>query len=104
VQLDSWPVGFAQVTVGCFTAVPTRNGAGYMILNTFTFNGRGRGAIVRGSEGIVAGNTFKHMVFGAVWMYPGFDTREASFIQNVVVRVASNNVDLPSNLFTRQAF
>ena len=91
VQLDlaSWPPRFTGMPFNSFITVPTRSGSGYMVTNNYIANGRGRGVIVRGSNGQVTGNSINYIAFDAINLVPGFDpTREGGFPKAVQVHAA----------------
>ena len=93
-----WPPGFVGMPFGSFVSAISRNGNGYSITNSLIFNGRGRGFIVRGSQALIQGNRIIHMTDTSLHMAPGVDySREAGFIENVLVRTESKNHIKPSN-------
>ena len=95
--MNAWQPGFVGMPVNSFVSTPTRNGNGYAVTNNRMYNGRGRGGILRGSQGLMQNNQIGHMTGISIHMAPGLDgTREAGFIENVLVRAASLSPILPA--------
>ncbi|BDA47123.1 hypothetical protein COCOBI_09-5780 [Coccomyxa sp. Obi] len=87
VYLTAWQPGFVGMPANSFVETPTRNGNNYVVTNNLMYNGRGRGAILRGSQGTLQANQIIHMTGISIHMAPGVDgSREAGFIENVLVR------------------
>ncbi len=74
--------------LGCFADNAVRNGNNYQITNNVIYNCRGRGAVLRGAYGTLAGNSIGQMCFPAVMIAPEFGSREAGFPENTVVRIS----------------
>jgi hypothetical protein len=86
LNLKSWPPGFSGMPFNSFITCPSRSGSKYKLTLNQIQNGRGRGAIVRGSGGLISGNKISYVAFEAINMTPGFDaTREGGFPKNVQV-------------------
>ena len=64
-----------------------RVGSGFRITNTHTTGHRGRGAIVKASNGLIANNVFEGVSYAALDLGPEFsDWGEADYVHNITIR------------------
>ena len=67
-----------------------RVGSGFKVLNTHTTANRGRGTIIKASNGVIENNVFEGVSYGAITMGPEFASwGEAGYVHNVSVK---NNI------------
>ena len=80
-----WPPGFADLTVGSFITVPSRDGDFYRLTSNYIYNGRGCGVISKASNGVISGNSINKMLYPAIELSPSFQAKEGSFVSNTAV-------------------
>lgn len=73
----------------CVVSSPSNNGNGFAIVNNTIGNLRGRGALVKSSNGVIANNRFFNLKGWGIEMAPEYIWVEADFVHNVLV---ANNV------------
>ena len=81
-----WPPGFADLSVGSFITVPSRDGDYYRLTSNYIYNGRGCGVISKASNGVISGNSINKMLYPAIELSPSFQAKEGSFVSNTTVR------------------
>ncbi len=69
----------------------SRNCNGFVIRNSVYENIRPRGIVVKGSDGLIEGNTIRNCSAGAILMSPEFNWMESDYVRNVTVR--NNTID-----------
>ena len=84
VRFTSWPSSFDDVLFDDVVSCPSANGNGFAILNNTVGNLRGRAALIKSSNGVVAGNTFFNLMNWAVEMAPEYRFSEANFVHGVL--------------------
>ena len=80
-----WPPGFADLSVGSFITVPSRDGDYYRLTSNYIYNGRGCGVISKASNGVISGNSINKMLYPAIELSPSFQAKEGSFVSNTTV-------------------
>ncbi|KAI4209384.1 MAG: hypothetical protein LQ351_007674 [Letrouitia transgressa] len=61
-----------------------RSGSGFAVINTHTTGNRGRGAIIKASDGLIANNLFEGVTYGALDLGPEFsDWGEGDYVHNI---------------------
>lgn len=65
---------------------PSRNCVGFEIVNNTYGKVRSRGILVKGSDGLIEGNTIFNSGSSAILLAPEFNWLEADFVRNVTVR------------------
>ena len=80
-----WPPGFADLAVGSFITVPSRDGDYYRLTSNYIYNGRGCGVISKASNGVISGNSINKMLYPAIELSPSFQAKEGSFVSNTTV-------------------
>jgi hypothetical protein len=88
VQLETAVKGLAPA--GWITNAD-RNCNGFVIRNTTYENIRPRGILVKGSDGLIEGNTIRNCSAGGIVLAPEFNWQESDDVRNVIVR--NNTVD-----------
>ena len=84
VKFTSWPSSFDGVLFDDVVSCPSANGNGFAILNNTVGNLRGRAALIKSSNGVVAGNTFFNLMNWAVEMAPEYRFSEADFVHGIL--------------------
>ena len=84
VRFTSWPSSFDEVQFDDVVSCPSANGNGFAILNNTVGNLRGRAALIKSSNGVVAGNTFFNLMNWAVEMAPEYRFSEADFVHGIL--------------------
>ena len=85
IMVTVWPPGFADLTVGSFITVPSRDGDYYRLTSNYIYNGRGCGVISKASNGVISGNSINKMLYPAIELSPNFQAKEGSFVSNTTV-------------------
>ena len=86
MRLASWPESFNSICADDVVASPSANGNGFAIVNNTIGNLRGRGIIIKSSNGLIAGNTLFNLMHFAIELAPEWAWQEADFVRNVTVR------------------
>ncbi|MBO4953697.1 MAG: S-layer homology domain-containing protein, partial [Clostridia bacterium] len=74
------------VEPGSWITNASRNCSGFEIKNCYYGNIRSRGILIKGSDGVVEGNTIYNTGSAGILLAPEFNWMEAGFVRNVVVR------------------
>ena len=86
VTLDHLPAPVAESIDSARWSNQNRVGSGFSITNTLTTGNRGRGAIIKASNGLIAGNRFEGVSYAALALGPEFGAwAEAGYVHNVSV-------------------
>ena len=80
-----------DIPVGGWVSNASRNCNGFVIRNNVYENLRPRGILVKGSDGIIEGNTIRNCAAAGIYLAPEFDWLESDYVRNVTVR--NNTVD-----------
>ena len=98
VTVDRLPNG---VTINTPYVNRDRVGSGFKVINTHTNGNRGRGAIIKASNGIIANNLFEGVSYAAIDLGPEFSSwNESDLVSNVTV---INNIVKDCNFLDRAA-
>ncbi|KAL8833272.1 MAG: hypothetical protein Q9170_004375 [Blastenia crenularia] len=101
VNVDQLPSSVFENPSTTFWSNQNRIGSGFAILNTHTTGNRGRGAIVKASDGIISGNLFEGVSYGAIDIGPEFSYwKEADYVHNVTIK---NNTVRDCNYLNKAA-
>ncbi len=73
------------VPVGAYVTNPDRCGKGYRVIDCTLGDTRSRGMLLKGSDGIVIGNTVRGCGMAGISIGPEFWWREAGYCRNVIV-------------------
>ncbi|KAL8928841.1 MAG: hypothetical protein Q9208_001619 [Pyrenodesmia sp. 3 TL-2023] len=100
IIVDHLPVSPSALPT-TFWSNQNRVGSGFAVLNTHTTGNRGRGAIIKASDGIISGNLFEGVSYGAITLGPEFSYwKEADYVRNVTIR---NNTVRDCNYLSKAA-
>lgn len=66
-----------------------RVGSGFVLFNSHTTGNRGRGIIAKASDGIIEGNLFEGVSYGAITLGPEFAATESGYVHNLIIK---NNI------------
>ncbi|KAI4126541.1 MAG: hypothetical protein LQ338_003697 [Usnochroma carphineum] len=100
IAVDHLPVPAPQLAT-TFWSNQNRVGSGFAVLNTHTTGNRGRGAIIKASNGIISGNLFEGVSYGAIDVGPEFSNwKEADYVHNVTI---TNNTVRNCNYINKAA-
>ena len=91
VKIKTWSKGFDRVAFDDVVACPSANGNGFAILNNVVGNMRGRGALVKSSDGVIANNIFFNLMYWAIELAPEWGWKESGFVHNVLI--ANNSIN-----------
>ena len=91
VRLKTWPKGLDRVLFDDVVACPSANGNGFAIINNVVGNLRGRGTIVKSSNGVIANNIYFNLMHWAIELAPEWGWKEADFVHNILV--ANNSIN-----------
>ena len=91
VKVKTWSKGFDHVVFDDVVACPSTNGNGFAILNNVVGNMRGRGALVKSSNGIIANNVFFNLMYWAIELAPEWGWKESDFVHNILI--ANNTIN-----------
>ena len=84
ITVDQLPTSFTGGSIPYVNQ--NRVGSGFAIRNTHTTGNRGRGAIVKASNGVIENNVFEGVSYAALYLGPEFsDWREADYVHNLTV-------------------
>ena len=86
VKLASWPESLSLVHVDDVVSSPSANGNNFAILNNTIGNLRGRGMMIKSSNGLISGNSLFNLMHFAIELAPEWAWQEADFVRNVTVR------------------
>ncbi len=78
-----------NVSAGAWVANASKNCSGFVIRNNLYENLRPRGILIKGSDGLIEGNTIRNCAAAGIVLMPEFDWLEMDYVRNVTVR---NNV------------
>ena len=95
VNFTFWPDSFNKIEFDDVVSSPSNNGNGFAIVNNTVGNLRGRGALIKSSDGILAGNTFFNLMYFAMEFAPEYHWQEADFVHNLLV--TSNVINSDGN-------
>ncbi len=79
------------IPAGAWVANASKNCSGFVIRNNVYENLRPRGILVKGSDGVIEGNTIRNCAAAGIVLMPEFDWLEMDYVRNVTVR--NNTVD-----------
>ncbi len=100
ISVDHLPVPPSKLPT-TFWSNQNRLGSGFAVLNTHTTGNRGRGAIIKASNGIISGNLFEGVSYAAINIGPEFsDWKEADYAHNVSI---TNNTVRDCNYLSKAA-
>ncbi|KAI4195607.1 MAG: hypothetical protein LQ346_003385 [Caloplaca aetnensis] len=100
ISVDHLPVPPSELAT-TFWSNQNRVGSGFAVLNTHTTGNRGRGAIIKASNGIISGNLFEGVSYGAINIGPEFSYwKEADYAHNVTIM---NNTVRDCNYLSKAA-
>ncbi|KAI4144971.1 MAG: hypothetical protein L6R39_003961 [Caloplaca ligustica] len=100
ITVNDLPVPASQLAT-TFWSNQNRIGSGFAVLNTHTTGNRGRGAIIKASNGIISGNLFEGVSYGAINVGPEFSFwKEADYVHNVTI---TNNTVRDCNYISKAA-
>ncbi|KAG7008539.1 hypothetical protein G7Y79_00005g016800 [Physcia stellaris] len=86
VTVDHLPASVAEQIRSARWSNQNRVGSGFRITNTLTTGNRGRGAIIKASNGLIAGNRFEGVSYAALSLGPEFSGwAEADYVHNISV-------------------
>lgn len=92
ITVNHLPQAVQTVIDDAYWSNQMRVGSGFNILNTHTAGNRGRGAIVKASNGLIANNVFGGVTYAAINLGPEFSGwREADYVHNITLR--NNTID-----------
>lgn len=86
ITVDHMPSEVDAVTSTARWTNQNRVGSGFKITNTHTTGNRGRGAIIKASNGIIANNIFEGVSYAALNLGPEFSSwDEADYVHNISI-------------------
>ncbi len=91
VRVKTWSKGCDRVAFDDVVACPSTNGNGFALLNNVIGNMRGRGALVKSSNGVIANNVFFNLMFWALELAPEWGWKESDFVHNILI--ANNSIN-----------
>ncbi|KAL8719505.1 MAG: hypothetical protein Q9225_003495 [Loekoesia sp. 1 TL-2023] len=101
IIVDHLPASVSSQLTTSFWSNQNRIGSGFAVLNTHTTGNRGRGAIIKASNGIISGNLFGGVSYGAIDIGPEFSYwKEADYVHNVTI---TNNTVRNCNYISKAA-
>ena len=74
-----------SVPMGCYVTNPDRCGQGYRVIDCRLGDTRSRGMLLKGSNGLVVGNTIRGCGMAGISIGPEFWWHEAGYCHNVIV-------------------
>ncbi|KAL8687798.1 MAG: hypothetical protein Q9218_006134 [Villophora microphyllina] len=101
ITVDQLPDNVSSQLSATWWSNQNRIGSGFAVLNTHTTGNRGRGAIIKASDGIISGNLFEGVSYGAIDIGPEFSSwKEADYVRNVTI---TNNTVRDCNYISKAA-
>lgn len=89
ITVSALPTGFSAGNT--IFVNQNQQGSGFSITNTHTTGNRGRGAIVKGSNGLIANNVFEKVSYAGIYLGPEFKQwNETDWVRNI--KVQSNQI------------
>ena len=86
ITVDNLSSEVAAVISTAHWSNQNRVGSGFKVLNTHTTGNRGRGAIIKASNGIIANNLFEGVTYAALDLGPEFSYwGEADYVHNISI-------------------
>ena len=101
ITVDHLPSEVQSVINDAYWVNQMRVGSGFNVVNTHTTGNRGRGAIIKASNGLITGNLFEGVSYGALDLGPEFSSwGEADYVHNITI---TNNTIRDCNYISKAA-